>query len=177
MRKNLFLFLALACFIGLVAVFLVDGYLGVYDTVYVTTGEQSFRIEYDVWQRQYPTYAPVPIADPYLSMEEGPGVYFMAAGRGDSITFRYEVDNRLFSTYQADIQVSVWHSQEKVRDVKSEPMLVPPFDKGEVEWALDNTELVPGDILPEESYQYTLIIQRGDLERRIIVSVNPIAFK
>jgi len=175
-RRNLFLYLALACFVGLLAIFIVDGYLGVYDTVYITTGEQSWKVEADVWQRQYPTYAPAPIAEP-MTAEEGKGGYYMGASREEKISFRYEVDNRKFSTYQADIEASVWHSQQKIRELISKPISIAAFDKGQLEWVIDNTELLPKDILPEQSYQYTVIIERGEIERRIVVSINPLVYK
>ena len=174
-RRNLFLYLTLACFFGLIAIFVVDGYLGTYDTVYIATGEQSFKVEADVWQRQYPTYAPAPIyEEPYP--EEGKGVYYMPANREENISFRYEVDNRLFSTYKADIETSVWHSQQKVRDLISQPMSISAFDKGQLEWVIDNKEILPKDILPEQGYQYTVIIKRGEIERRIVVSINPVGY-
>ncbi|MFH1662506.1 MAG: hypothetical protein ABH934_01085 [Chloroflexota bacterium] len=176
MRKNLFLYLALACFVGLIAVFVVDGYIGVYDAVYITAGEQTWKVEADVWQRQYATYAPVPIAET-MPIEEGKGSYYMGANRDEKISFRYEVDNRKFSTYEADVEVSVWKSQEKVRDLKSQRMSISAFDKGELEWVVDNTEIPPGDILPEQSYQYTVSIKRGEIERRIIVSLNPLTWR
>jgi len=175
MRKNLFLYLTLACFFGLIAIFVVDGYLGVYDTVYITSGEQSWKVEADVWQRLYPTYAPAPIYEESYP-EEGKGVYYMPANREEKISFRYEVDNRVFSTYKADIEVSVWHSQQKVRDLISQPMSIPAFDKGQSEWVIDNTELLPKDIPPEQSYQYSVIIKRGEIERRIVVSINPVGY-
>jgi len=173
-RRNLFLYLALACFFGLIAIFVVDGYLGVYDTVYITTGEQEYKVEVDVWQRQYPTYGGDIYEEPYP--EEGKGVYYMPAYRGEKIFFCYEVDNRLFSTYKADIEVSVWHSQQKVRDLISEPISIAAFDEGQLEWVIDNTELLPKDILPEQSYSYTVIIKRGEIERRIVVSINPVGY-
>ena len=37
MRRHLFLYLALACFAGLIAISIVDGYMGIYNTVYITT--------------------------------------------------------------------------------------------------------------------------------------------
>ena len=174
MRRNLFLYLTLACFVGLLAIFIVDGYLGVYDTVYITTGEQSWKVEAGVWQRQYPTYAPAPIYE--MPIEGGKGVYYMGANREEKIFFRYEVDNRLFSTYKADIEVSVWHSQQKVRDLISKPISISAFGKGQLEWVIDNTELLPKDILPEQSYQYSVIIKRGEIERRIVVSINPVGY-
>ena len=174
MRRNLFLYLALACFIGLIAIFVVDGYLGIYDTVYITAGEQEYKVEADVWLRQWPTYAPAPIE---YYVEEGKGFYIMPTNRGDKISFRYEVDNRLFSTYKVDIEVSAWHSQQKVRDLVSQLMSITAFDKGELEWVVDNTELLPTDILPEQSYEYSVIIKRGEIERRIVVSINPLDYR
>ncbi len=185
-RRNIFLYLAVACFVGLIAIFVVDGYLGVYDTVYITTGEQSWKVEADVWLRQWPTRAPAPIE--YIEyieyyeyyedyVEEGKGVYLMPADREEKVSFRYEVDNRLFSTYKADVEASVWHSQQKVRDLISQSMSIAAFDKGQLEWEIDNTELLPTDILAEESYQYTVIIKRGEIERRIVVFINPVGSK
>ena len=156
--RNLFLYLALACFLGLVVIFVVDGYMGVYDTIYITAGGQEQKIEADFWSQEY-------------------NVWSMGAIYGETVSFRYEVDNRRFSTYSADIEVSVWHSQQKVRDLKSQPMSIAAFDKEELEWVVDNTELLPTDILPEQSYQYTVIIKRGEIERRIVVSINPLVYK
>jgi hypothetical protein len=51
-RKNLFLCLTLACFVGLVAIFVVDGYTGIYDTIYITYGEQVQKVEPDYWLGQ-----------------------------------------------------------------------------------------------------------------------------
>ena len=178
-RRNIFLYLALVCFVGLIAVFVIDGCLGIYDTVQITTGEQSWKVEADVWQHQYPTYAPAPMAVPIMPMspEEGKGGYYMGANREEKTSFRYEVDNRKFSTYKADIEVSVWHSQQKVRDLISKPISISAFDKGQLEWVIDNTELLPKDILSEQSYQYTVVIKRGEIERKIVVSISPLVYK
>ena len=155
MRRNLFLYLALACFVGLIAVFVVDGYIGIYDTVYVTAGEREETIEPDFWLRQEKR------------------IWSVGANREGKVSFRYEVDNRRFSSYTADVEVSVWHSQQKVRDVTSQQVVIAAFDKGQLEWVVDNTELLPTDIPPEQGYQYTVIIKRGKIERRIIVNINP----
>ena len=156
-RRNLFLYLTLACFVGLIAIFIVDGYLGIYDTVYVTGGEYEQKIEADFWMQQ----------DRFWST---------GINRGEKAFFRYEVDNRQFSTYAADIKVSVWHGQEKVRDLISQQVSIAAFDKGQLEWVMDTAEFLPSDIPPEQSYQYSVIINRGEIERRIIVNVNPLAY-
>lgn len=154
-RRNLFLYLSLACFFGLVTIFIVDGYLGVYDTVYVTSGEYEQVIEPDFWMRQDRPWST--------------GVNW-----GEKVFFRYEVDNRQFSRYTADTEISVWHGQEKVLDLISQQMSVTAFGKAELEWIIDTTQLLSA--LPEQSYQYSVIIRRGEIERQIIVNVNPFAY-
>jgi len=161
-RRKLFLYLAIACFVGIVAIFVFDGYIGVYDTVYVTAGELEQKIEPEYWLRE-------------------DGVWSTGTNWGEKVFFRYEVDNRQFSTYSADIEVSVWHSQEKLRDLISQQILVAAFDKGSIEWVMDTTELLPSGIPPippEQSYPYTctVIIKRGEIERKIIVYINPLAY-
>ena len=153
MRKSLYLYLTLACFLGLIAIFIVDGYMGIYDTLYITTGEREEKIESDFWLRQ----------------EWG---WSTGINWGEKAFFRYEVDNRLFSSYTADIEVSVWRSQEKVRDLISQSISIAALNKGRLEWVIDTTELLPESIPPEQRYEYTVIIKRGEIERKIILYIN-----
>lgn len=156
-QRNLFLYLALACFFVLIAIFIVDGYMGIYDTIYITAGEQEQKIEPDFWLRQ----------DRFWST---------GVNLGEKAFFRYEVDNRQFSSYSADIEVSVWRSQEKVRDLASQQISIAAFDKGQLEWVVNTAELLPGGIPPEQRYEYTVIIKRGEIERKIIVYINTYAY-
>ncbi len=158
-RKNLFLYLALACFSGLIAIFIVDGYLGVYDSLEITAGEQPQTIEADEWLRQ-----------------EKFGVRGVGINWEGKIFFRYEVDNRQFSSYTADIEVAVWHSQEKVYDLVSQHRQIGAFDKEQLEWVLDTAEFLPSDVPSEQSYEFTVTIKRGQVERNIIVYINPSAY-
>ena len=153
-HKNLFLYLTLACFLGLILIFIFDGYMGIYDTLSIKSGEFPQKIEADQWARQEKRSS--------ASVE-----------RGGKIDFTYEVDNRQFSSYTADIEVSVWHSQEKVRDLISQEMSIDSFDKGQLEWVVDTAELIPADIPPEQSYQFTVVIRRGEIERKVITYINP----
>jgi hypothetical protein len=150
MRKNLFLFSALACFVGLIAIFVVDGYMGIYDTIYIKAGEYEQRIEPDRFLEQdrfFPT-----------------GVSW-----GEKVFFRYEVNNRKFSTYSPTITVSVWHENNKINNLLSTDTVVEPFAMATIEWTLDSMEL--------ESFgftegNYTVIIERDEVERRIIVDYH-----
>ncbi len=164
-RKNLFLYLTLACFFGLIAIFVVDGYLGIYDTIYVTVGEREEKIEPDFWLRQSLTKS-----------AEVENTYQVSANWEEKIFFRYEIDNRQFSSYTADIEVAVWHSQEKVYDLVSQHMQIGAFDKSQLEWVVDTAEFLPSDIPPEQNYEFTVTIKRGQIERNIIVYINPSAY-
>ena len=159
MRKQLFLYLTLACFFGLIAIFIVDGYMGIYDTLEIKAGEQPQTIEADEWLRQ-----------------EKFGVRGVGVNWDEKIFFDYEVDNRRFSSYSAEIEVSVWHSQEKIYDLVSQHMQIGAFDKEQLEWVLDTAEFLPSDVPPEQSYEFTVIIKRGQVERNLIVYVNPSAY-
>ncbi|MFC1941003.1 hypothetical protein ACFLWL_01130 [Chloroflexota bacterium] len=159
MRKYLFLYLTLACFFSLIVIFIVDGYMGIYDSLEITAGEQPQTIEADEWLRQ-----------------EKFGVRRVGVNQDEKAFFHYEVDNRQFSSYTVDIEVAVWHSQQKVLDLISQPMSVSAFDKGRLEWVVDTVELLPSGIPPEQSYEYTVIIKRGEIERKIIVYINRLAY-
>ena len=158
MRRNLFLYLTIACFVGLIAIFVVDGYMGIYDTVYITTGEREQQIEPDYWQNQRPGYA---------------FPYYISARWGESVNFRYEVGNRRFSAYSTTVEASIWQSNEKVVDLFRQEISVPAFNRVTVQWT------VPAD-MPEESVagvvpEYTMIIKRGEIElgQGIILSYYP----
>ncbi len=96
--------------------------------------------------------------------------------RGEKAFVRYEVDNRQFSRYEADIEVSVWQMQAKVKDVLSQHMALGAFSKGQIEWEIDSAELIPPDATPEQEFNYTLKIKRGEIERNIILYINPVPY-
>lgn len=141
MRRNIFLYLALACFLGIIAIFAFDGYLGMYDNVYVTSGEFERKIGPEYWQRQPRGYS-----YPYQVRTEW----------GEPVFFRYEIDNRRFVTYPATVEASLWKSNEKIADLFSEDITLAQFDKAEMEWTLSDQEL--------EVTQYTVKISRGEVE-------------
>lgn len=158
--RSRFLYLAIACFVGLVTIFVVDGYMGVYDTVYVTVREYTQKIEADYWLQQRPEYAPIPVSG------EGDEFAYCCIGAsvGDNVPFRYVIENHQFSNYSTFVQSSVWRENEKVLDLFSGNISASPFGKATVEWRLSSDDL--GITAPT---QYTVRINHGDIERRIIV--------
>lgn len=155
-KRNLYLYLAIACFIGIIAIFVFDGYLGIYDTIYITTGEQETIVEPEYWLVWHPGE---------------PEAYYIGADEAEKVFFRYEVDNRRFSSYSTSIQASVWKENEKILDLFSQDKLIKPFDKAMVEWTLDSEKLPSHGFGLEE---YTVKIERKGAERKIIVGYfNP----
>jgi len=149
-HRNIFLYLTLACFLGIILIFVFDGYMGVYDNLFVTIGEREDEIGRDSrpWQES------------------------VAVEWNEKASFRYELVNHRFSSYTADIEVTLWHSQEKVADLIAQPLSIASFDKGQLEWVLDTAELVPADIPPEQGYDFTVVIKRGEIERSLIIHVR-----
>jgi hypothetical protein len=158
MRRNLFLYLALACFLALISIFFVDGYMGLYDTTYVTVGEQQQIIEPDYWL--IPSSAP-----PEFEI-----TYYISAEWGQKLSFRYEIDNRRFSTYDTTVQASLWQENEKLLDLFSKQESIGPFDEAIAEWTLSNEDL--GQPVVGASTQYTIKISWGEVTRRIIVDFS-----
>jgi len=145
--RNLYLYLALACFVGIIAIFIADGYLGVYDTLYITVQEREREIEPDYWQQ--------------------PRVYSIGAEWGELVSFKYEIDSHRFSTYSTNVEASVWRSGEKIIELLNEDISIAAFDKVTVDWVLRAEEL------EEMGYgvgEYTIKIRRGEVERKIVLN-------
>ncbi len=146
-RRNLFLYLAIACFIGIIAIFFFDGYTGIYDTIYVTTGEYEQEISPDYWQGQ----------------RQGFAYPFHIGGTrwGEPVHFRYEINNRRFSAYVVTVEASVWKSNEKIIDLFNQDISVSAFDKATMSWILPAEELEKAGLGVSE---YTIKIKRGEVE-------------
>ena len=159
-RKNLFLYLTLACFFGLIAIFIFDGYMGIYDTIYVTSGEREQKIEADFWLR---------------SAKQDLRAWNTQVNRGDKVLFRYVVDNRQFAPYTPEVNVSLWRGQKNLGDLQSKSISIAAFDEGDVEWEVDTTRFkLLEEASPEQPFAFSVLIKRGEVERRIIVNVNPL---
>ena len=152
-RKNIYLYLTLACFVGIIAIFIIDGYLGVYDTVHVQIGETERTIEPERWLRE--NYKPI------YTVTDGGRVFF-----------RYEIDNRQFSAYSADVKASVWLGQVKKGDLISQAITVDPFEKEEVKFGVVTNRIRPTNIPPTQNYQFSVVITSEEIERSIIVNVK-----
>jgi hypothetical protein len=146
MRRNLFLYLALACLAALVAIFVLDGYRGIYDTVYVTATEMEQKIGPDFWQVQ-------PVSRTYS--------YQIGAEWGETVHFRYQINNRSFSTYSATVEASLWKSNEKLMDLFRQDIRLSNFDEITLEWTLSSQEMIKAGL---EIVQYTIKITRGEIE-------------
>ncbi len=153
-RSRKFLYLAIACFLGLVAVFVFAGYLGVYDTVYIQSGEYEQVAGPEVWKTGNSRYP-----------------YSTGATWGDPVGFRYEINNRWFSSYTAPVDVSLWRSNEKVLQLLHQDVSIPAFKSTELQWTLTPQALQGAGL---GVGQYTVKITRGgqELGQGIIIGFN-----
>lgn len=147
MRKFLFLYLAVACFLAVVGIFVFDGYLGVYDSVTIKTGEYTQDIEAGSWPERYP--------------------YSVSSRADQSVFFTYRIDNRWFTTHETTIRASLWQENEPLKDLVSESQEIKPFDQTTLEWVLDPADLVLDKSRPG---QFTVRIEQNGTVREIITS-------
>lgn len=151
MRKLLFLYLAVACFLAVVGIFVFDGYLGVYDSATIKTGEYTRDIEASSWPERYPNS--------------------VSSYADQSVFFTYRIDNRWFTTREATIQASLWQENRKVSDLVSETREIKPFDRMTLDWTLDPTDLV---LDQSQRGQFTVRIEQNGTVREIITAFfNP----
>ena len=158
-HKTLYLYLALACFLGIILVFIFDGYIGVYDSVVMDNGQFQQKVEADQWAPE--RYA-------YLAST--------SVERGGSIDFTYTVENHRFSKYTANVEVSLWYGDEKLLDLTTAEISAGAFSRGELTWTLETADLVPADYPEDQGYFLDMIIIRGGTERRINININPSPF-
>lgn len=155
--KSIYLYLTLACFLAIIVIFIFDGYLGLYDSLSVKGINFPQKIDTEQWQQQDEFgYAP------QITIESG----------GD-IPFTYEVDNRRFTSYEAPVDISLWHNQSKILDIKSETIALGVFGNEQMDWVLNFDEYTPDNLPAGTSYDFTILIKRGEIERRVIVYITP----
>jgi hypothetical protein len=150
------LYLTLACFLGIILIFVFDGYIGVYDTLVIDNGQFQQTVESDQWD---------------------PGRYGGLAStnidRSGSVDFTYKVENHRFSSLQSDLQISLYFQQEKVADIYNGAIEAAAFKEGTYEWSLNSSDIVPADFPSDQPYNAYILLKRGDVEHRINIYVNP----
>jgi hypothetical protein len=155
--KTIYLLLALACFLGIIAIFVFDGYMGVYDTLRIDNGQFPQTIATEQWQQQEEFGYP-----PTVSLD-----------RDRSVNLTYIVENHRFSTYSADVAISLWDGADKVGDVAAGRVSADAFGSGELTFTMNAGGYIPADYPPETSYNLIMLIERGGVERRVSVYINP----
>lgn len=149
--KNRFLYLALVFFLGIIAVLVIDGYLGLYDTLKLRSGEGNEQVfEADYWQAEF-NYA-----------------YFGTGG--DTVSGAYTIDNRGLSDYSGHLTVILERNKELISELLAVDFTVGSFRVMEFNFSVDTALLAPvnGDV----PLEYSLIIRHGEVERRIIFTVS-----
>jgi hypothetical protein len=152
LKRNIYLGLTLAFFLALISVFVFDGYMGVYDTVTVVTQEREETIEPEYWLR------------------DGYSNYFWV-DEGQDVSFHYELENRAFGSYQADVEVAIWFGESKQSVVLTDTVAIDSFDSYQWDWVIDTATLRPADVPEPYDYEFSVIITRDGVELRTVVQV------
>ncbi|MFH1638709.1 MAG: hypothetical protein ABIB93_00055 [Chloroflexota bacterium] len=153
MRKNLFLYLALACFAAILAILVSRGYLGVFDTVQITTRGNQTALKPDETGLRFPQST----------------IY---ATWGEKISFVYELENRQFSPYETRIEATLKdESQHDPLVLFSQDKKMAPFQKLEMVWSISP------EVLETRGFregQYTIEVKRaGVVQKTILVYYSP----
>jgi hypothetical protein len=155
--KYLYLYLALACFLGIILIFVFDGYIGLHDSLIISNGEYPVTITTEQWDTQNRGNVEfIPTA---------------SANYGEKIPFTYQIENRHFSSFRSTIDISVWNNQVKLGDLYSTTVTAKAFGKGQAQWTLDTTQFISENLTVGQSVDFTVVIQRGDIERKVIIYV------
>ena len=158
--KNLYLYLTLVCFLGIILIFIFDGYMGVYDTLVMDNGQYPQRIEADQWSRERYEY----LAS--TGME-----------RGGRVEFTYTVENHRFSAYSADVKVSFRHNDEVIATPVTGILEAGAFGEAEITWVMDADAFVPADYPSEQNYNVNMLIERDGVQREVLVYINSLPVK
>jgi hypothetical protein len=154
-RNTLFLFLALACFVGIILIFIFDGYIGLYDKLVIDNGQYKQTVEADQWTRQ----------------AKYGNVVGTSVEQSGQVDFVYTIDNRRFSGYTGNIEVSLWSNKVKTAGLLSEKISIPSFEKQEFKWTVTAKDVLPANYSTNQSYLITLKIIRDNMERDININL------
>ena len=151
-RINLWLLLAVVCFLGIIAVFFIDGYMGLYYRVRVETPVNTFEIPPEFWEE---------------SGKAIPSYYFSDVSRNDLIRFQLVVENRRFTDSQIDLDISLWEGGREIQKLLTRSDNIAAFEPSQpYEWEIDTSQL---DVLDEVSgTSYIIKINGNGVERRLI---------
>jgi hypothetical protein len=155
-HNNLFLFLALACFVGIILIFIFDGYIGVYDKLVMDNGQFKQTTEGDQWAQQ----------------EKYGGMVSVGVDRNSQVDFTYTVENHRFSEYSDSVDVSLWYNKVKTADLLSSQISIPAFDKQELKWTVKVADIIPASATAGQNYNYNVKINWGNIERVVNVNIN-----
>jgi hypothetical protein len=159
-RRNLYLYLTLACFLGIILIFIFDGYMGVYDSLVMDNGQYPQKIDADEWSEERYEY-----------------LASIGVERGNRVEFTYKVENHRFSAYSSDVAVSFLHNNEVISEPVTGALAAESFGEVEMKWTLDADAVVPADYPDEQNYNVKVVIKTDDLQREVLVHISGLPVK
>ncbi|MCJ7605187.1 MAG: hypothetical protein MUO19_04035 [Dehalococcoidales bacterium] len=154
-RRNLYLYLALACFLGILLIFVFDGYMGVYDKLTADNGQYRQTFGGEQWDQ--------PEDRGYLST--------VNAERGGVIDFTYGINNNRFTRYSNPVRVYLETSSNTTMELLNTDISAGAFGSDEIAWSLDPERWLPVDYPLDTQLRATMTIEHGNFTREITVSM------
>jgi hypothetical protein len=154
-HNSIYLFLALACFVGVILIFIFDGYIGVYDSLVIDNGQYKQTVAADQWAQR----------------EQYGNMVSTSVDRNSQVDFTYTVENHRFSDYTDSVDVSLWYNKVKTADLLSTQLSIPSFNTKVMAWSINATQVISANASTGQSYIYNVKIKRGDIERDINVNI------
>lgn len=154
--RMLYLYLALACFLGIVLIFLFDGYLGVYDSVKADNGSYLQEVPVEQWQNP----------DRF-----GPS-FSMGLDQTGYLNFTYKIENRRFTSYTENVVVTATDTGGETTVLVSGDVTAGAFGSAEVSWTMRGQDYVPASAPQNTAYNVHLTITRGSVTRELSIFIN-----
>ena len=150
--RTVYLYLAILCFIGILLIFVFDGYMGRIRTLEIENGRYT-QIYDEQWMENRPE-----LWVPSFSSEPG-----------DTITFTYTVENKLFSSYKEDFRAYMEKYPETL--YAEDVIKAGAFGSDSVTWVINTDEILPPSYSPDTQYTFNLIMQDGDEEIELTITI------
>ena len=155
-HRFLYLYLALACFVGILLIFVFDGYMGRYITLNMDNGRYSQLLESGWWEVE----------------EKYAGYNSFSGERDDVFTFTLKLENRCFTSFSEPVHVSLQDVSGNGPEIFEGMLEADAFGKAEVSWKLPAADLVPTDFAPDSYLTTNMVIQIGEYKGSIKLQIH-----
>ncbi len=150
--RLVYLYIAIACFTGIILIFVFDGYMGRVRTLEIDNGRYTQVFDEQWMQEQSNQWTPSFNAQP-----------------DDTITFTYTLENRVFSDIDEDFRVYLKDEPDTifVEDVIS----AGAFGTDSITWTIETNDLLPPSYTAGNEFNFEFVISAGEEELELNIMI------